>query len=507
MFSSPNSIGVTCEPDSDDRDSAQAREMRSSLKRGSVWALLGHGGSQFLRLAGNLVLWRLLFPDAFGLMAIVNVFMQGLAMFSDIGIGPSIIQNARGDDPDYLNTAWTIQAIRGGLLWLAALVLAIPIAHFYGEPQFASLIPVVALGSIISGFNSTRLATATRQIALGRLTVMELSSQASGLVVMVILSWLTRSLWSLVIGTLVSSLVRLALSHTYLPGIKNKFQWDTPSVHTLVRFGRWIFFSTLLGFAVMESDRLIFGKLIPMSLLGVYSIASVWSSFPASVLDRVFNSVLFPLLSRLNREQSSFFSASFISARKPWLIVAGWASACLISGGPTLITFLYDKRAFSGGWMIQILACSTWLLALETANSTALLALGKPSWVAIGSAAKLVGMVIFIPIGITLYGFPGALVGFAGSELLRYVASIVGAKTMKISGLWQDGTLSLLVAATAGAGWVTQLHIQHLLVPFAIHQPRMLAFIQLIGIGAAVGLAWGVYYLIIRVKARTVSTT
>ena len=104
----------------------QRLSRKGLLARGSLWALLGYGGSQILRLAGNLVLWRLLYAEAFGLMAIVNVFMQGLAMFSDVGIGPSIIQNERGDDPDYLDTAWTIQALRGGALFVVAVIFADP---------------------------------------------------------------------------------------------------------------------------------------------------------------------------------------------------------------------------------------------------------------------------------------------------------------------------------------------------------------------------------------------
>src|SRR5882757_5806108 len=134
-----------------------ARPAPASLEtralRGSLWALAGHAGGQLLRLGGNLVLWRLLYAEAFGLMAIVNVFMQGLAMFSDVGIGPSIIQSDRGDDPDYLNTAWTIQALRGFALFAVAALAAVPVAHFYGEPELATLIPLVSAGSILSGFN------------------------------------------------------------------------------------------------------------------------------------------------------------------------------------------------------------------------------------------------------------------------------------------------------------------------------------------------------------------
>src|SRR5690606_8194669 len=98
----------------------------STVKRGSLWALAGYGGSRVLRIGGNLVLWRLLYPDAFGLIALVNVFITGLTMFSDVGIGPSIVQNPRGDDPAFLNTAWTIQVVRGFILGIAGAALAAP---------------------------------------------------------------------------------------------------------------------------------------------------------------------------------------------------------------------------------------------------------------------------------------------------------------------------------------------------------------------------------------------
>ena len=54
-----------------------------------------------LRLLSSAVLWRLLDADDFGVMAVVMVFLQGIAMFSDVGIGPSIVQSKHGSDPDH----------------------------------------------------------------------------------------------------------------------------------------------------------------------------------------------------------------------------------------------------------------------------------------------------------------------------------------------------------------------------------------------------------------------
>jgi O-antigen/teichoic acid export membrane protein len=468
--------------------------MRSKIARGSLWALVGYGGSQVLRLVGNLVLWRLLYAEAFGMMAIVNVFMQGLAMFSDVGIGPSIIQNERGDEPDYLNTAWTIQALRGAALFSVAAVAAVPVANFYHEPQLASLIPVVGLGSILAGFNSTKLFTVTRQIALGRLTAIDLAAQTIGLMVMVVWALASRSIWALVVGGMVNTVVRLALSHALLPGVKNRLCWDKRSVTTLLHFGRWIFMSTLLTFVVMQSDRLIFGKLVSMSMLGVYSIATIWATFPTQILGHVFQSVLFPMLSRMHNEQADV-AAAYREARAPWLIAGGWLSACLISGGPALIRFLYDQRAVEAGWIVQILSIGTWFLALEMTNGSALLAQGKAKWVAAGSAAKLCGMVVLIPLGFYLYGFKGAVLGFAASEIFRYFVSLVGAARSSLRGYRQDLLWTIMIAVTVVLGVATRETVARAGVrAFSEQHARAGAFVEGAAIFIVITAVWGVVY-------------
>jgi len=398
-------------------------------------------------------LWRLLHPEAFGLMAIVNVFMQGLHMFSDVGIGPSIVQNARGDEPDYLNTAWTIQVVRGALLFLVACALAAPLAAFYEQPALASLIPAVAVGSLISGFNSTRLMTAARHIALSRVTLIELTAQFSGVAVMIAVGYAYRSVWALVVGGAVSATVKLGLTHRILPGLRNRFRWDRPSAGVLLRFGRWIFLSTLLAFAVDQSDRLVFGKLVPMSLLGVYSIALMWATLPMQVVNHVFNSVLFPLLSRVNnagKDPALAFRESGIT----WLILGGWVTACLLAGGPLIVRFLYDQRALEAGLFMQLLGGGTWLGILAAASSTTLFAHGVPKWVVFGSAAKLVGMLTFIPAGMALWGFRGAVAGYAASQVLMYAVVGSAAFRLKLKDLRADARLSLVVVFTAGAGWL-----------------------------------------------------
>ncbi|WP_341199011.1 oligosaccharide flippase family protein [Lentibacter algarum] len=138
------------------------------ILRGAGLTVFGFGWSQAMRLLSNLVLTRLLFPEAFGLMALITVFLMGLNMFSDVGVAPAILQSKRGDERDFLDTAWTIQVARGVLLWLTACALAWPISLFYGVPDLLYMLPVAALTLVIAGFNPTRYHEANRHLRMGR---------------------------------------------------------------------------------------------------------------------------------------------------------------------------------------------------------------------------------------------------------------------------------------------------------------------------------------------------
>ncbi len=441
-------------PSAGDR-AEEEQAVKKLFLRGSAWALGNYVIAYALRLGCNLVLWRLLFPAAFGLMAIVNVFIQGLAMFSDIGIGQGVVQHARGEEPDFLNTVWTLQVLRGLFLCAIACAGAAPMAHFYKQPDLTRLILIVAMSVGISAFNSTNFYTASRRMALGRLTVIDLVSQVVSVVAMIVWSYITRSVWALAWGSVISTALRLYLGHTFLPGIRNRFRWDRETVRAMSHFGRWVFLSTLLNFMSSSSDRLIFGKVITISELGVYSIATVWATLPTYVVSHLVNSVLFPLLSRVHGAGVAL-SESFIKLRRPIVWASAWLAACLFAGGPTLIHFLYDKRAADAGIIVQLLALGSWFSTLENVNSAGLLALGRPKGMAPGHAAKLVAMVVLMFVAGKLFGFFAAVLALSVSELARYAVSVRVCWLAKLRPLRQDLALTAGIGATAICGLLTR---------------------------------------------------
>ena len=263
--------------------------------RSTSWILLGYGGSQGLRLVSNLILTRLLFPEAFGLMALISLVTVGLMLFSDVGIAPSIAQSKRGDDPDFLNTAWSIQVIRGICLWVIASALAVPFAAFYDAPELVTYLPIAALALLVTGFNPTRIETAHRHLMMGRLTLLDLTSQLIGLVAMVALAWWLQSVLALVIGGVVGPLAKLALTWSFLPGPANRFRWEYAAVKELVTFGKWIFLSTAFWFFASQGDRAVLGKYLSLESLGIYNIAFFLASFAMQLGTAVTGRVMIPV--------------------------------------------------------------------------------------------------------------------------------------------------------------------------------------------------------------------
>ncbi|MBN2631866.1 MAG: oligosaccharide flippase family protein [Rhodobacteraceae bacterium] len=388
--------------------------------RSSAWTALGYGTSQVMRLASNLILTRLLFPEAFGLMALVTVFTVGLTMFSDVGTQPSIMQHKRGDDPAFLNTAFTVQVIRGVLLWLAACAIAVPVARFYGQPELQWLLPVAGISLLIHGFEPTRIDTAMRHLRVGRLTALDLAAQAIGIAAMVGLAWLLQSVWALVVGWIISALARLALMTLYLPGPKNRLQWDPSAARDLLHFGVWLFFSTICGFLVAQGDKAILGKYLTLEQLGLYNIGFFLASFPLLLGQQVTGRILIPLY---RERPPSVSRANFIAIRRMrFALTAGILGmvGIMAFAGQAIVGLLYDPRYALAGAILVLIAVVQIPTVIGMTYDQSALAAGDSQnffWL---TAARAILQVTGLVVGAEGMGLVGALIGQGLASLAVY---------------------------------------------------------------------------------------
>jgi O-antigen/teichoic acid export membrane protein len=426
--------------------------------RGTVWTVVGFGSGQALRLACNLILTRLLVPEAFGLMALVNALVMGLQLFSDVGIGPSIIQSKNGSDPRFLNTAWTVQAMRGLLLWLGTVLLAWPAAAFYEAPLLLWLLPAVGANAAIAGLNATSLHTLARRLARGPLVLLSVGSYAAGMAVTVAwVVWVQADVWGFVIGGLFASLITLAVSHLFLPGFRSRPCWDRASLGELVRFGKWIFLSTACTFLADQTDRLVLGRLASLETLGLYQLAHQLAWMPAYLLYGLSGQIVLPVYSRQHQ------SAEGLAPGIRWLhpLVTGFGAMMatgLFVAGPWLIDCLYGSRYAEAGWMVRFLAVAALFKMLEAAASTALLAVGHSRGPALSNGTKALALVVLLPGGYLLSGLPGLLGGLVAADLVRYAVTLAALRRQGLCVLRHDLVLLACAAGVSGVAFFASGH-------------------------------------------------
>ncbi|WP_404787824.1 oligosaccharide flippase family protein [Altericista sp. CCNU0014] len=422
--------------------------LKSLAVRGTVWTLIGYGSSQGLRFASNLILTRLLLPDLFGLMALLNTFIMGLHFFSDLGVRPSIIQNPRGDDPAFLNTAWTLQIIRGVGLWVCCLAITWPLAAIYRNPDFLWLIPVTGLTTIFDGLISTSLSSLSRSLNVGKITRFEFIIQLVSTLIMLVWAYLSPTIWALVGSTLVSTVLKMLWSHRL--GYINRLAWDKDALEDLINFGRWVFLSTAMTFLAGQADRLILGRLFPLELLGIYTIAFTLSDLPLSVIQAVGSNVILPVISQQNHLPRSELRRKILEKRNLLLVGTAVGLTGLICFGDFLILGLYPPTFERAAWMLPILALGNWPRILPMTTAPALIAVGTPLYGAVGNCLKFAYMLVALPLGFAVLGPLGAVIAIALNDVPFYLAVSYGLWKEGFSGLMQDlKTTCLLIVCVA----------------------------------------------------------
>ena len=427
--------------------------LRSLALTGSAWTLGEYLFCNVLRLVTNMVMARLLYPEAFGVMVIAGALVQALEMFADVGIGLSIIQNRRGDEPAFLNTAWTIQVVRGIVLCMVACGLAIPYAMLYDLPVLAWVVPACGLIFVINGLQSTNMATCGRSLNLRRIVALGVAEAVVKSSVMIAWAFVSPSVWALVAGSLITYALSAAASHVVLPGIRNRLAWDKAAASQMIRFGKWVFLSTALTYLAVSSDRLVVAKLVPLAVVGVYGTACVFSKIPFDIASRLAAQVQFPALTAVYRRDPSRLGDRLLESRAMILSVAQFGVAGVVVVSPAFFGLCYDDRYALASIFAPMMAWAAWISILQATADRALLASGDTRALALSNAANFVVTVAASVGGFLLAGLHGFIAGVAAGNLAGHAVVHAALRRLGVRLMRQDmaSTASLAVITLVGA--------------------------------------------------------
>jgi O-antigen/teichoic acid export membrane protein len=407
--------------------------LRAAVTAG-IWTLAGHGSSQVLRLLGNLLLTRLLAPEFFGIMSIATVISVGVVMFSDLGLTQVIVRSDRSADPVFVNTVWTLQVLQGLLGATVLTLIAGGIAYAqhaglissgtYASKDLPLVIAGLSLGAILAGMESTKLATAEKELMLAPVVMVELGSQLAGLAAMAAVALMHPSIFVLLLGALVSGVVKTGASHMLPRGVSNRLHFCWPVARQVCRISSWIVVSSALHFLAVNADKLLLAALLGSHTMGQFAIAALLVGALTDVVTRLSSRVAFPAITQAYERDGEGLARSYYRVRIPTDAFCLVLAAFLYWFGHDVVRLLYDDRYDQAGEFLRILA-----IALIGARYSVVpymyLLLGRSGLMAAEQAFRLGGLLLAIGVGYTLNGTTGAVWGVALGQLAGSLAGLL----------------------------------------------------------------------------------
>ena len=432
--------------------------LQRRMLHAAAWLVGSNVASQGLRLLSSLVLTRLLLPESFGLMAAVQTLYFALVMFSDLGVWQSVVTHPRGEQTKFLGTAFSVQFARGVLLAAIVAMIALGLklcavyAPFradtvYADARLPAMVLVFALSALLQGAESMHIATAQRALQTRLLTRLELLTQLAGMVVTISCALWTHSVWSLLLGTVTATLARTVLSHTLFHGPAYKPCWDRASLHDIVGFGKWIFLSSIIGFAASNGEKLILGGVMAAQDFGVFSIASLLLAAIIGLVGNLNAHLVFPGLSEALRSGDAAAHKVYTRIQQIADAILGSIAGLTLVLGDWVVRILYDVRYAEAGWMLQMLALGLVAMRYQVLEQM-MFARNRPGWVTLSNTLRALALVVLVPLGYALGSVQGAVLAVVASQFAGWPVAIVfklrqGLMSWKSEVVWP---LALLLA-------------------------------------------------------------
>ena len=427
------------------------------LKAGS-WSMGQVMISHALRLGSNLIMTRLLLPEAFGLMAMVGTVLTGFALMTDIGIHRSIMREPDGDQDYFLRAAWTVKIGRGVLIAIATLVAAIAMwwlapafaapGTVYADPRLPFLIGLSALVPLMQGLESTTRELSLRRIHMQYSAMLDVGSQVAVIMAMVAFASITPTVWALMAGTLIGPAVRVCATHMLFPGPRMKMVRDPEISSRLWHYGKWLIGSSTFTFVAQNADKFILGAVLNASVFGFYVIAQVWVGAGKMLISRLGDQIGFPAFSEMIRIRPKDVPRLFRRFQTVIDIVCIVCFFALSFGGQALIDLLYTDTYRTAGTYIIILSLGFLALRFNTFGGL-VMGLGNSRSTMIISAIRAVTLCITLPLAYEAFEMRGALMAVALNPLvsapytLFLVTPVLGAHQVRWDWLWLIGTLAI----------------------------------------------------------------
>lgn len=270
--------------------------LRQKTLHGIGWMAASQVVSQAARFGFIIALARLVAPADFGLWGMALVFTGFAALIGDIGLGAALVQ--RPDiTPAQFDTAFWINLALGLLLAGLLAALAVPLGALYGAPHLPPLLAVASLDFVVKAAAVVPRAMLMREMNFRAIAMQETAASVLAGLAACAVAIYGAGAWSLVAQSLVASAVITVWLFAVVPW-RPAWRFEVAGLRDLFSFSLHLQGFNLVNYAVRNLDKLLVGRMLGETALGLYNRAYTTMLLPQTQVTGVLERVMWPALAR-----------------------------------------------------------------------------------------------------------------------------------------------------------------------------------------------------------------
>lgn len=367
---------------------------KNKVMSNMAWRFAERCGAQIIQFIVQIVLARLLAPEAYGTVALVVVFANIFQVFVDSGLGSALVQKKDADDLDfssvfYFNLVWCL--ILYGIIFFIAPI----IANFYDNPSLTAIIRVLCLTVVISGLKNVQQAYVSRTLQFKKFFWATLTGTILSAVVGIAMAYMGCGVWSLVAQRLINLAVdtfALWLTVHWHP----KWMFSFERLKGLINYGWKLLASALLDTVYNNLWQMIIGKVYTEADLAYYNQGNQFPNVIVMNVNSSIDSVLLPVMSNEQDNKSRVRDMTRKAIKTSTYIMAPLMMGLAFTA-TSVVELLLTEKWLPCVFFLRIFCITYMFYPIHTANLNAIKALGRSDmFLKLEIIKKVVGIVLLL---------------------------------------------------------------------------------------------------------------
>ena len=287
--------------------------LNQKIGQATKWSSLSEIAAKLVAPITNVILARLLMPEAFGVVATLTMVVSFAELFTDAGFQKYLVQHQFPDKEQLelsTNVAFWTNFVLSVFVWLGIVCFATPLSNWTGVPGCEKAISAMAFEIPLLAFSSIQMARYRRDFDFKNLFIVRILTALVPLVVTVPLAFVFKSYWALVAGTLARDVVN-AVILTARSKWKPKFVFSFSVLKEMLSFSLWTMIENVSIWLTGYIGTFVVGNMLDSYYLGLYKTTISTIASYLGLVTTATTPVMFSAMSRCQDDKNALLEVFF----------------------------------------------------------------------------------------------------------------------------------------------------------------------------------------------------